>query len=57
MTQKKEVPTTWRINFYGMSYKNVTAMQPLAWSVPKCDGVAKCNAEHIPKYFGVARLV
>lgn len=51
------IPTVWRINLYGMSYTNVTNLEPLAWSVPKCDGVERCNAQHIPKYFGTARLL
>ena len=52
-------PTQYRIQFYRMDYatEHAPTLSANAWSVPRCDGVERCNAEHVPKYFGVAKLV
>jgi hypothetical protein len=60
LTQKPNRPEHYRIQFYRMDYTaehSASALTPMAWSVPSCDGVKQCNPEHIPKYFGVAKLV
>ena len=51
----------WRVNFYRMDHgldpHDPAVLNASAWSVTRCDGVSRCNIEHVPKYFGVAQLV
>ena len=47
-----------RINFYRWDHGLAGGGANLsAWSVTQCDGHARCNPPHVPKYFGVARLL
>ena len=51
-------PRVGRLNFYRWDHGLAGGGANLsAWSVPSCDGRAACNPPHVPKYFGVARLV
>lgn len=59
-----KLPTFWRVQFYRWDYGVGSAPRttgyPSAWNVPYCDGRqmgGRCNVEHTPKYFGVAKLV
>ena len=51
-------PSAGRVNFYrwdrGLQGGGANLS---AWSVTQCDGQARCNPPHVPKYFGVARLL
>lgn len=52
--------TTGRINFYRMDHglpPPLPSFTNSAWSPTLCDGHKKCNTNHVPKYFGVARFV
>ena len=56
LTQRKTVPTLWRSNLYAWSYTGRLGGRwttqrstgtPFAWSVPHCDNMTRCNAEHV----------
>jgi hypothetical protein len=51
----------WRLNFYrmdrGIDPRDLSALNASAWSMTYCDGIKRCNIEHVPKYFGVAQLM
>ena len=53
-------PAHARVNLYRMDYTvsdGAVAKTAMAWAIPDCAGSSRCNPEHTPNSFGVARFV